>query len=55
MFRAINMFALIDVHRLDSQSVDYRLIVHGLIVTFMLANPDVDDSLQTGNRAGGLR
>ena len=25
MFRAINVFAFIDVHRLDSQSVDYRL------------------------------
>jgi hypothetical protein len=36
MFRAINVLAFIDVHRFDSQSVDYRPIVHGLIVTFTL-------------------
>jgi DNA-binding XRE family transcriptional regulator len=36
MFRATNALAFKGVHRVDSQSGDYRLIVHGLIVTFTL-------------------
>jgi DNA-binding XRE family transcriptional regulator len=36
MFRATNALAFKGVHLLGSQSVDYRLIVHGLIVTFTL-------------------
>ena len=36
MFRATNALAFKGVHLLDSQSVDYRLIVHGLIVTFTI-------------------
>jgi hypothetical protein len=36
MFRATNALAFKGVHLLGSQSVDDRLIVHGLIVTFTL-------------------
>jgi hypothetical protein len=46
MFRATNALAFKGVHLLGAQSVDYRLIVHGLIVTFTLRS--------TVRRAGSL-